>query len=106
MTGMCSPTYIEALLLCCMLKALQPGRDISRQHTCLQDKRIRRVARRCIVHGNLPPEPFFRLALHDLDIAVGARRTALAADRKSTRLNSSHTVISYAVFCLKKKKTR
>src|SRR5437588_8169709 len=28
-----------------------------------------------------------------------------ATDRKSTRLNSSHTVISYAVFCLKKKKT-
>src|SRR5438132_3836918 len=28
-----------------------------------------------------------------------------AGDRKSTRLNSSHTVISYAVFCLKKKKT-
>src|SRR5438034_2489759 len=27
-----------------------------------------------------------------------------AVDRKSTRLNSSHTVISYAVFCLKKKK--
>src|SRR5438034_8518310 len=26
-------------------------------------------------------------------------------DRKSTRLNSSHTVISYAVFCLKKKKS-
>src|SRR2546426_8981700 len=28
-----------------------------------------------------------------------------AEDRKSTRLNSSHLVISYAVFCLKKKKT-
>src|SRR5260221_1492445 len=27
-------------------------------------------------------------------------------DRKSTRLNSSHTVISYAVFCLKKKKLK
>src|SRR5260221_9223655 len=27
-------------------------------------------------------------------------------DRKSTRLNSSHTVISYAVFCLKKKRRR
>src|SRR5438132_4819147 len=27
-----------------------------------------------------------------------------SGDRKSTRLNSSHTVISYAVFCLKKKK--
>src|SRR5256885_8404714 len=37
------------------------------------------------------------------------RRTAAAwracADRKSTRLNSSHLVISYAVFCLKKKMT-
>src|SRR2546426_3127652 len=30
---------------------------------------------------------------------------ALALDRKSTRLNSSHLVISYAVFCLKKKKS-
>src|SRR5436190_13508479 len=28
------------------------------------------------------------------------------SDRKSTRLNSSHTVISYAVFCLKKKKKK
>src|SRR5260221_1847583 len=32
-------------------------------------------------------------------LALGER-----IDRKSTRLNSSHTVISYAVFCLKKKK--
>src|SRR5690349_22770700 len=31
---------------------------------------------------------------------------ARAGDRKSTRLNSSHVEISYAVFCLKKKKTR
>src|SRR5215211_5921848 len=31
---------------------------------------------------------------------------AYAEDRKSTRLNSSHTVISYAVFCLKKKKIK
>src|SRR5258708_22998602 len=29
----------------------------------------------------------------------------LQVDRKSTRLNSSHQIISYAVFCLKKKKT-
>src|SRR5260221_8981472 len=29
----------------------------------------------------------------------------IGPDRKSTRLNSSHTVISYAVFCLKKKKS-
>src|SRR5438034_6678305 len=31
-------------------------------------------------------------------------RSGVRLDRKSTRLNSSHTVISYAVFCLKKKK--
>src|SRR5260221_10330203 len=31
-------------------------------------------------------------------------RIVKGGDRKSTRLNSSHTVISYAVFCLKKKK--
>src|SRR2546426_2137059 len=33
-------------------------------------------------------------------------RVWLPADRKSTRLNSSHLVISYAVFCLKKKKRK
>src|SRR5256885_17212559 len=38
------------------------------------------------------------------DVAVGQMRTVeFIADRKSTRLNSSHLVISYAVFCLKKK---
>src|SRR5215204_5734425 len=41
-----------------------------------------------------PPRPGLRLP----------PRPAGRADRKSTRLNSSHTVISYAVFCLKKKK--
>src|SRR5256885_7987518 len=34
-----------------------------------------------------------------------AREGEAGRDRKSTRLNSSHLVISYAVFCLKKKKT-
>src|SRR3712207_7991872 len=39
------------------------------------------------------------------DLADGVRaRHALLLDRKSTRLNSSHANISYAVFCLKKKK--
>src|SRR5205807_4782914 len=35
-----------------------------------------------------------------------ARRPVSTGDRKSTRLNSSHLVISYAVFCLKKKKKK
>src|SRR5947208_7144265 len=37
-------------------------------------------------------------------LAVAAVLAALEIDRKSTRLNSSHQIISYAVFCLKKKK--
>src|SRR5256885_8993569 len=38
----------------------------------------------------------------DIELHIYAAR---CRDRKSTRLNSSHLVISYAVFCLKKKKT-
>src|SRR5687768_17787577 len=39
-------------------------------------------------------------------ITLATRSTRHALDRKSTRLNSSHGYISYAVFCLKKKKKR
>src|SRR2546430_11364462 len=48
-----------------------------------------------------------RLAGEDGDADAGAERDGLrraGGDRKSTRLNSSHSQISYAVFCLKKKK--
>src|SRR5688500_20064951 len=38
--------------------------------------------------------------------AMLTRLTCSCGDRKSTRLNSSHLVISYAVFCLKKKQTK
>src|SRR2546430_13240941 len=38
------------------------------------------------------------------DVAPEARAVRDREDRKSTRLNSSHSQISYAVFCLKKKK--
>src|SRR2546427_3164850 len=48
------------------------------------------------VHG-LPPCD----RLPKLRLVAGRRQ----GDRKSTRLNSSHSQISYAVFCLKKKKT-
>src|SRR5258708_14089008 len=43
----------------------------------------------------------------EMAIPVGGRRTCHRdwSDRKSTRLNSSHQIISYAVFCLKKKIT-
>src|SRR5256885_11806671 len=45
--------------------------------------------------------PFALAALRPL-----GRNSRSGEDRKSTRLNSSHLVISYAVFCLKKKKTQ
>src|SRR5207244_11398031 len=41
-------------------------------------------------------------SMESLTLARGALESMLA-DRKSTRLNSSHQIISYAVFCLKKK---
>src|SRR2546421_10041987 len=44
------------------------------------------------------------VAIPDLDLARKSY-AALGLDRKSTRLNSSHDQISYAVFCLKKKKS-
>src|SRR5256885_16881619 len=51
--------------------------------------------------------PIFVALAHVVQLELGCLRESrwpLAIDRKSTRLNSSHLVISYAVFCLKKKK--
>src|SRR3712207_7767413 len=44
--------------------------------------------------------------LTDLEFGIPLIFAAIVGDRKSTRLNSSHANISYAVFCLKKKKER
>src|SRR5437867_6293745 len=44
------------------------------------------------------------LAEHEEQAGAGGTRRNFLGDRKSTRLNSSHRTISYAVFCLKKKK--
>src|SRR5438132_10298959 len=78
----------------------------------------------CLFFFNATPTTeLYTLSLHDalpiLGHGVGlkaSRRTSARhqaprqmtgrGDRKSTRLNSSHTVISYAVFCLKKKKKK
>src|SRR5256885_7682990 len=50
------------------------------------------------------PRPNVIEPLFTRDPAQISEIQVLMADRKSTRLNSSHLVISYAVFCLKKKK--
>src|SRR3712207_8274615 len=60
----------------------------------LVDPRGREVVRR-LRHGT--PDDLVEQRLAAREVAV---------DRKSTRLNSSHANISYAVFCLKKKKTK
>src|SRR2546430_7666306 len=61
-----------------------------------------------------PYTTLFRSAQQLADLGVGGLAAAVAdggeqvgpfGDRKSTRLNSSHSQISYAVFCLKKKET-
>src|SRR5690625_6341660 len=46
------------------------------------------------LEGTLPNAP---------SVLVGSHYDSVPQDRKSTRLNSSHVAISYAVFCLKKK---
>src|SRR5207249_8259019 len=47
---------------------------------------------------NFPKDTILQFYLNQIDLGAGAH-----GDRKSTRLNSSHVSISYAVFCLKKK---
>src|SRR6266850_5979292 len=57
------------------------------------------------LHDALPISRGNRACAYDVDCSAGRFASSLTArDRKSTRLNSSHLVISYAVFCLKKKK--
>src|SRR5438034_5027380 len=73
------------------------------------------------ISGELDHKPLDRMLLDEFaarfkgagrvcDLGCGpghvARYLHDRGDRKSTRLNSSHTVISYAVFCLKKKKNK
>src|SRR2546422_1844523 len=82
---------------------LFPYTTLFRSHRCRGDRRIRSRApaadrtRRGGIREPERPAAALRAGTH------GARGPR---DRKSTRLNSSHGYISYAVFCLKKKKNR
>src|SRR3712207_7498697 len=64
----------------------------------------RERARRMIERYTLPEMGAIWSEQHKIDCWL-AVELAVCEDRKSTRLNSSHANISYAVFCLKKKKT-
>src|SRR5256885_7485112 len=63
---------------------------------------FRSVAHRAAAVGERPRQGARESRADRRNVARPRRRRE---DRKSTRLNSSHLVISYAVFCLKKKKT-
>src|SRR5258708_29648060 len=57
--------------------------------------------------GEFGPDMFDQIEPHLVKIRqVAIVREREREDRKSTRLNSSHQIISYAVFCLKKKKKK
>src|SRR2546429_5298217 len=58
----------------------------------------------CANGGGRGVQNIYLVAVNDAPEAVGFR--SIIEDRKSTRLNSSHGYISYAVFCLKKEKIR
>src|SRR5947207_10124116 len=74
---------------------LFPYTTLFRSRRRLQDELPRGGSARADRRVGLPP-PAARLR-------AGVLPRRRRRDRKSTRLNSSHTVISYAVFCLKKK---
>src|SRR5258708_8111584 len=64
------------------------------------------IGRERIVAFHLPRGPAVLRFGEQLPRIDGRPRTDIVSDRKSTRLNSSHQIISYAVFCLKTKKDR
>src|SRR2546427_1490612 len=69
----------------------------------LMDQLVERVL---AVGAGFTPVDRTRLVIHFLPVEGHGFAVAFHRDRKSTRLNSSHSQISYAVFCLKKKKKR
>src|SRR5438034_8096564 len=77
------------------------GRTLSRHASVprMWQARMRIEKRTGSWHASERPKPASTKRAKDSRLLRGSSR-----DRKSTRLNSSHTVISYAVFCLKKKK--
>src|SRR5206468_10323586 len=70
-------------------RAVEPGGGFPKSHLAREHRRLQQRANAVLLD----------LAEHHL-----RRKRRVRADRKSTRLNSSHDQISYAVFCLKKKK--
>src|SRR5690242_21296239 len=73
--------------------------DLAKRRVETADGLKTTFAKRHVAAGNV-----FSVVIGKQDVNGPARRVDHARDRKSTRLNSSHMSISYAVFCLKKKR--
>src|SRR2546421_6056801 len=79
---------------------------------CSRQKRSRRIISPCpsltsrVTNGSKITSASSSPRLNRAISTGGGESVSLKSDRKSTRLNSSHDQISYAVFCLKKKKKR
>src|SRR5437588_9457549 len=71
---------------------------------CQPTKLYKRIAQRVLGLLGERRQRFERKPASHFQLDQRLQRFVAAVDRKSTRLNSSHTVISYAVFCLQKKK--
>src|SRR2546430_12950752 len=88
----------------------RPPRSTLFPYTTLFRSRAERMAQlgllRAIHPDHVTPMKLMRAVIEELNADDGGSQEAYKVDledRKSTRLNSSHSQISYAVFCLKKK---
>src|SRR3989442_9439231 len=73
-------------------------------HDALPISRRRAIEERTALASSFSPS--ISLDLTTSSVSVRSTASSRRPDRKSTRLNSSHVRISYAVFCLKKKKKK
>src|SRR5207245_11694703 len=84
---------------------IEAGFDVSRRHGQLVEIRQQPGVPRIAVHGLLTRGALCHPARRRCQQGIHSQLLP-RTDRKSTRLNSSHGSISYAVFCLKKKKNK
>src|SRR5690349_24617648 len=101
-------------VLCCLLliyifflmlrrpprSTLFPYTTLFRSEPCIASAAAAKSPTRTVYQSRTPVRPTTPKSVH----RGTKKRPSASRDRKSTRLNSSHVEISYAVFCLKKKK--
>src|SRR5688500_19998327 len=97
-------------ILYCYILTLMPPRLTPFPYTTLfrSERKLPPLIEESIALERRPGDASEVLAVAARTVLLELRLTAarLRRDRKSTRLNSSHLVISYVVFCLKKKKNK